>query len=214
MTREREGLISPNIACLFVGILLPKNTKSFHQRKNMSSAFNTVPYDASLVALASHFCCGNAIIDHFLREPDALNPGYGKTYVWLSDDRKAIIGYYNIGVGYIEQVVDGVRQKIGGSAHINYFALDERFHRKLVHRFDNQRQNVYMADQLLHDCIDRIESIRANHIGFSFITLCSTERGYRLYKRNDFQTLDDDLTFTRDKVEHNCALMYFPLDYE
>lgn len=178
----------------------------------MSSAFKTIPYDASLHVLASHFSCGNIVIDRFLRDPEALDPGYGKTYVWLSDDRTAIIGYYNLGVGYIEQVADGVRQKIGGSAHINYFALDERFHRKFV--YHDLNQNVYMSDLLLLDCIDRIKRIRADHIGFSFITLCSTERGYRLYARNDFQALDDDLSFARDKVEHNCSLMYFPLDFE
>ncbi|MDO5378876.1 MAG: hypothetical protein Q4G52_11135, partial [Clostridia bacterium] len=75
------------------------------------------------------------------------------------------------------QETDGVRQKIGGSAHINYFALDERFHRRLLYQGEHANESVYMADLLLNDCVDRIENIRANHIGFSFITLCSTERG-------------------------------------
>lgn len=184
----------------------------------MYKAFDTVPYDASHTALASAFQSGNNVIDQFLRdESRAFDTSYGKTYVWLTDDRTAIIGYYNIGVGYIEQRTDSKYQKIGGSAHINYFALDRRFHRRLIHSADasvEDDRNVYLADQLLHDCIARIEDIRKKHIGFSFITLCSTERGYRLYQRNDFFDLDDDLNFSPKETENQCYLMYFPLDYE
>jgi len=180
----------------------------------MCNTFDTVPYDASHTELASAFSCGNRIIDQFLRDSKAFDISYGKTYVWLTDDKSAIIGYYNIGVGYIEQCIDGKYQKIGGSAHINYFALDKKFHRKLIFPSEDAGRNVYIADRLLNDCILRIEEIRKNHIGYSFITLCSTERGHRLYCRNDFCELENDMKFSPDETENQCYLMYFPLDYE
>ena len=178
----------------------------------MHSIFDTIPYDASMTPLASHFDCTNSVMNQFLRDSRSLQSCYGKTYVLLSDDKTAIIGYYNIGTGYVAQDIDGKKVKIGGAAHINYFALDKQFH----HMPAGARSGkvFYMSDLLLEDCIRRISEIREDHIGFSFITLCSTDRGYRLYQRNDFSDLEDDMDFAADKTEKDCYLMYYPLDYE
>ena len=178
----------------------------------MCNTFDTIPYDASLIPLASHFDCANSVMNRFLKDPVSLQSYHGKTYVLLSDDKSVIIGYYNIGTGYVAQEMDGKKVKIGGAAHINYFALDKRFH-----HFPAGCQNdkiFYMSDLLLRDCIGRIRQIRENHIGFSFVTLCSTINGYKLYLRNKFYDIDDDMDFAADKTEKDCYLMYYPLDYE
>ena len=38
--------------------------------------------------------------------------------------------------------------------------------------------------------------------------------GYSLYKRNAFEILEDDMSFSVEEAEKDCILMYLPLDYE
>lgn len=186
----------------------------------MSEKLNVVPYDANYQKLASSFESGNTYLDKFLREPLSLEDWFGKTYVFLSDTNDAIIGYYNIGTGYIEHVSAEGRRKIGGSIHINCLALDKRYH-GLLQATTPDGIKVNLSDFLLHDCIQKIFEVR-NIVGFSFITLCSTRQGYNLYLRNDFEELDGDLHFsieegtqysTSDDADF-CAPMYLPLDAE
>ena len=101
----------------------------------MGDKLNVFMFDASLQKLASNFYSGNTYLDRFLRENISLDEDFGKTYVFLTDAQDTIIGYYNIGVGDIEQENFGVSQKIGGAVHINCFALDEKYHGLM--------QNVY-----------------------------------------------------------------------
>ena len=166
-----------------------------------------------LQKLASSFHSGKEHLDHFLQGSQALDVGLGKTYVFLSEDNRVIIGYYNIGVGYIEQITKSGNRKIGGSAHINCFALDEKYHGLLQYNTPDGIK-VNLSDVLLNDCIRRIDAIRSEQIGFSFVTLCATQQGYSLYKRNDFDDLDGDLNFSTDETDKGCILMYLPLDYE
>ena len=91
----------------------------------MNKRLNVVPYDAGLQKLASSFHSGNDFLDRFLKGSLALDANIGKTFVFLSEDDKTIIGYYNLGLGYIEQNDFGIRKKAGGAVHINSFALDE-----------------------------------------------------------------------------------------
>ena len=137
-----------------------------------------IPYDSEIQRLAAKFDCGNSHLNAFLKSSRALDPGIGKTYVLLVDDASSIVGYYNIGVGYIEQQRDGMPQKMGGSVHINCFALDERFQKAPMDIPDlpDDGEIYHISDFLLNDCINRIEMIRDKHVGFSFITLCSTEK--------------------------------------
>ena len=51
-------------------------------------------------------------------------------------------------------------------------------------------------------------------LGFSFITLGSSMEGYSLYKRNAFEILEDDMSFSVEEAEKDCILMYLPLDCE
>ena len=44
------------------------------------SKLKIVPLDASNQMLAFNFRCGNAVIDSFLKGPQALDPGIGKTF--------------------------------------------------------------------------------------------------------------------------------------
>lgn len=68
---------------------------------------NIVPYNASLQKLASSFDCGNAYLNKFLCSSDSLNSSIGKTYVFLTEDMDAIIGYYNITTGCITTSGEG-----------------------------------------------------------------------------------------------------------
>lgn len=180
-----------------------------------SESINVVLFDASMTGLASSFHSGNNYLDRFLKSADALCDGIGKTYVFLSTstDGDTIIGYYNIGVGYIEEISNNVRRRIGGSAHINCFALDERYH-GLLQDTTPDGIKIKLSDVLLYDCINRIQKIRSTEIGFSFITLCSTKEGENLYRRNDFEVLDEDLSFSKSDGDKDCIPMYLPLDYE
>ena len=186
----------------------------------MSEKLNVVLYDANYQRLASSFESGNTYLDGFLRDHRALEDWFGKTYVLLSDNNDTIIGYYNIGTGYIEQVSGWNRCKIGGSVHINCLALDKKY-QGLAQAVTPDGVKINLSDFLLYDCIQRILGIR-EQVGFSFITLCSTKQGYSLYKRNDFEDLDNDLHFSvEDPAAHDarseddwCAFMYLPLDAE
>lgn len=72
---------------------------------------NVVLYDASYQKLASSFHSGNEYLDQFLKDSISLDNNFGKAYVLLTDDNKKIVGYYNLGVGYIEQTEYGIRWK-------------------------------------------------------------------------------------------------------
>ena len=78
-----------------------------------NTGINVVLYDASLQKLASSFHSGNDYLDRFLKNSISLDDNFGKTYVFLSDDNQTIIGYYNLGLGYIEQFDTGITRKIG-----------------------------------------------------------------------------------------------------
>lgn len=159
-------------------------------------------------ALAEKFRCGNSYLDEFLKESHALDDSIGKTYVYLSTDKKAIVGYYNITTGSLQIADDPYKIKIGGAVHINAFAIDSAFQGKIP--FDG---TVRYSDILLNDCIDRIEALR-EYIGFAFITLASTDEGFNLYKRNGFEELEEDMRIAPEKAEFGCKLMYYVLDLE
>lgn len=178
------------------------------------NAADVEAFSAKYAELAKRFHSGNAYLDSFLKGPEALDDGYGKTYIFLTEKKDAIIGYYNISTGTLDQRMDsGKCFKIGGSVHINGFALDERFRGIEI---PNVRDGVKytIADLLLEDCIERIINIRNSSVGFAFITLCSTKEGYSLYKRNEFDELEDDLSFSVAETEADCRFMYLPIDFE
>lgn len=165
--------------------------------------------DADLQRLASNFSCGNFHIDRFIKSPLALDSKYGKTYVWVTNDNKGIIGFYNIEAGSVDQLVDGERSKMGGAIHINDFALDSRYQKIKI------GEHSYISDLLLKDCIDRIRFIRDQFLGCTFITLQSNEAGRKLYLRNDFEQIEIDMDVTKtEEKETGCIAMYLPLDIE
>lgn len=174
---------------------------------------NVVKYTEAQQQLAASFCSGNPYLDRFLRGRDALDDSLGKTFVFLSQDNSTIIGYYNIGTGYIEMVEDGTAQKLGGSVHINCFALDEKYH-GLLQQKTEEGDTINLSDVLLDDCIQYIEALRQEYIGFAFVTLSSTQEGYHLYKRNGFEELEDDMNFSVEASDIQCIPMYLALDLE
>lgn len=179
----------------------------------MCNKLNVVHYDASLQKLASSFHSGNDYLDRFLREFSSLDNNIGKTFVFLSDDNKTIIGYYNLGLGYIEQIEGNTMHKIGGAVHINCFALDERYH-GLLQTYTDEGVKVNLSDVPLDDCMHRIEILRDEYVGFSFVTLSSTREGYSLYERNGFEILEEDMNFSVEDSEEECIPMYLAIDIE
>ena len=177
---------------------------------SFESNINIVPLDARIQKLASDFYCGNCNIDSFLKGPRALDDGFGKTFAWLEADNKRIIGFYNIGTGSIDYDDGSVRSKMGGSIHINDFALDERYHGTRI-----TEANLNMSDLLLADCIERILFLRRTMVGFSFVSLQSTQLGYGLYTRHDFEPIEEEMFMTKiADAEEECMAMYLPLDLE
>ncbi len=175
------------------------------------SKLKIVPLDASNQMLAFNFRCGNAVIDSFLKGPQALDPGIGKTFLWLNDKNDRILGFYNIGTGCINYFDGDFMYKMGGSVHINDFALDEAYHHKPL----DEGGMVNMSDALLNDCIQRVAYIREHYVGFAFITLQATEQGYPLYRRHDFYELEEGMDILKiQSKETMCIPMYFPMDLE
>ena len=96
------------------------------------SKLKIVPLDASNQMLAFNFRCGNAVIDSFLKGPQALDPGIGKTFLWLNDKNDRILGFYNIATGCINYFDGDFMYKMGGSVrkpvkYLLQFFSDFRF---------------------------------------------------------------------------------------
>ena len=173
------------------------------------SKINIKPLDASIQVLASAFDCGNTHIDSFLKGPTALDKGFGKTYVWLDDDDTKILGFYNIGTGSIDCCEGKMRYKLGGSIHINDFALDQKCRGVKI------MEGTNMSDVLLEDCIQRILFFRECFAGYTFVTLQSTADGYNLYRRHDFEELEEEMELLKvPEKEKGCTPMYLALDIE
>ena len=179
----------------------------------MSSSLNVKPYSEKYQELADFFDSGNYVLDNFLRNQESLDCSIGKTYVFLTDDEDAIIGFYNIGMSNLDSLESGFRVKIGGAVHINGFALDSKY-QGLVQETLSDGTQINLSDFLLLDCMDRIRDIRKDMIGCAFITLSATERGYNLYQRNGFEELEDGMQFSVDFGEKQCISMYYPIGLE
>lgn len=158
--------------------------------------------------LTKNFSCGNIIIDNFFKSDDALDENQGITYVLLSDDKDFIIGYYNISVGRVDQI-EAVGDCIyyvpmGGTVNINYLAIDERLqHTPLV-----EGSKFYFGDYVLRNCERKILELR-QEIGIAFVTLYSTDEGYRLYHdRNCYEDFEDDMSTFVSESNRSCYKLY------
>ncbi|SCG87913.1 Uncharacterised protein [uncultured Clostridium sp.] len=171
----------------------------------------TIPYNKELQKYSQYFKSGNRHIDSFLKDSVSLEKWFGKTYIWFEDEQ--IIGYYNIGVGYIRSN-EYPNYKIGGAIHLNYFAIDETCRHYIEETLPNGTI-LKSSDWLMLDLKKRVNDIRDNHVGFSFITLNSTEQGKNLYLRSDFENMEDEgLSFDYKDDENSCVPMFYTLDME
>lgn len=179
---------------------------------------NIHPLSPELLPLAERFSSGNTYLDGFLQNGDySLNTNIGKTYVFLAEENNEIIGYYNLGMSSVdraEEISGNSRYiRMGGAVNINYFALDERYHRQVYDALPSG-DKIYLSDILLIECLGRLEGITSQHIGATFVTLNSTKEGYNLYKRNGFQELEYDMRFTMEDSDHDCTQLYRWIDEE
>ena len=151
--------------------------------------------------LTYNFDCGNLALTLFLKSHDALNISYGITYIMIADN--IIVGYYNISTGHIQNEKN---IRLGGTIYINCFAIDKRFQKQKMGKY-------YFSDIMMSDCRRRADELREK-VGFSFITLSSTEKGDYLYERNGFFQIEEDMSIAKNQGEDKCSPMYLPLDYE
>lgn len=172
----------------------------------------TIALDAKLQSVASSFDCGAPVYNSFIKGHKAIDPSYGKTYVLPTSDRSEIAGYYNIGTSCIEYNDGHQRIKQGGAIHINYLALGRDYRGVLA--IDTPEGKVYWSDMLLNDCLQRIRYIREEHVGFLFVTLTASRAGFQLYKRFNFDTLDEDMlvSISDDEKSGKGIQMYLPLE--
>lgn len=162
-------------------------------------------------SVAQDFSCGNIRLDNFLKGAESLDAGIGRTYVYLSDSNDAVIGYYNLTTGVIADA-EPPHMKIGGSIHINCFALDSRY-QSVFHDNDENGKDIKLSDILFMQCIDSIFGLR-KRVGFAFITLIATKQGYNLYKRADFSNIEEDMVVVEDWMEEEGIPMYYAMDIE
>lgn len=167
----------------------------------------------SNVSLVNSFCSGNFYIDNNLKGYKCRDLNYGKTVLFLSEDRSCIFGFFNITTGYVAREDNGKFVKCGGSIHINDFAIDQKYQNLVL----NENPRIKFSDMLFRDCIDHIKEIRRQTVGITFITLESTEMGLNLYKRNNFELIsefNEDLTFAKDEGVGMCAQMFYAFDWD
>lgn len=168
-----------------------------------------VPFTPELQKLAAKFHCGNDYLDDFIKQPDSIYHLDDKIWVYLTEERDTIIGYYALSTGSLDQIANGHREKIGGSIHVDCFAIDCTFQ-------DRQADNdVLFSDILFSHLLEVCQEVRNAYVGYSFITLESTEAGYKLYSRFNFTELEDDLIFSSQSDQNSSGhKMYFALDEE
>ena len=181
----------------------------------MEHEFMTIPFNAALQNAALNFDCGSSpFYNQFIRGWQALDASFGKTFVFLTEDQKSIVGYYNIGVGEVSRDDGYQRLKSGGAVHINVLALDKSLRGKTA--LEVYGADIPWSDLLLYDCLKRINKIRDTCVGFSFVTLSASKEGYSLYRRFDFFEMDEDMSFNlqEDEKSGKGIMMYLALDSE
>ena len=179
----------------------------------------TIELDTDLQRLAQSFDCGGpSVFNAFLKGSLAMDCSYGKTFVLATSDHRCIIGYYNIGVGEVVMYNGACTMKCGGAVHINYLAVDKNYRGQIAIVGADESNSFRWSDLLLKDCIDRIEIIRKESVGFMFVTLSSSRDGYDLYhNRFGFELLseEEDLSFHESDEDTTGGIkMYLPLDDE
>lgn len=173
-----------------------------------------VKYTAEYIDLAEKFDCGNAVINRFLKEADALDENQGITYIMLSDKKDFIIGYYNIEAGrvdMIEEIGEQILYKpMGGAININYLAIHSKYQGIKIAEVEGRK--IYLGDILLNDCEQKILELR-KQVGISFITLYSTEEGYHLYhERNSYEDFEEDMRTVVQDSDKSCHKLYKCVD--
>ena len=119
------------------------------------------------------------------------------------------MAYYNMTTGAILDLCnDGL--KIGGSIHLNKFALAKKHHGSY---YQDGEEKIKLSDFIFYSCLANAIKLR-EYVGFSFITLCSTNEGFSLYRRAGFEPVDDDMSVAHDSTEKGCHEMYLALDLE
>ncbi len=129
-----------------------------------------IKYTSEYENLKSQFTCGNIVIDNFLKNGGALDENQGITYVLLSDKKDAIIGYYNIEVGRVDQIKDVgdsvIYKPMGGAVNINYLAIDSKYQGTKIAEIEGNK--IYLGDYLLRDCEKKILQLRKKALFFDF----------------------------------------------
>ena len=175
---------------------------------------NITKYTSEYKDLKRHFSCGNIVIDNFLKSDNALDENQGITYVLLSDRKDAIIGYYNIEVGRVDQIESAgetiLYKPMGGSVNINYLAIDRKYQGTKIAEIEGK--NIYLGDYLLRDCGKRILQLR-KEVGIVFVTLYFTKQGYHLYhERNSYEDFEDDMSTFVQESDMECYKLYKCVD--
>ena len=157
------------------------------------------------------FSCGNYVIDNFIKSSEALDHSQGITYVMLAGNEA--VGFYNITTGRVdrEEMINGQNYywPMGGSIHINYFAIDQNYQRRKI----DDKSGCYLSDYMLEDCEQRILELRES-VGFAFITLYSTERGYYFYhNRNEYENFEEDMSIIQNESDVGCIKLYKWIEY-
>ena len=169
-----------------------------------------VRYYKSYIHLSKKFNSGHIVLDSFIKSEKSTDSAYGVTYIWLNESEDEIIGYYCISAGTFDYKENETRIKQCGAAHIDYFAIDEKYQGV---KYEDDKYEYKLSDLLLLDCLNRINVIR-HCIGIGCVTLSSTEQGYNLYKRADFEETDLDTCFSDTEGEKKTTDMYLFLDQE
>ena len=129
---------------------------------------NVEVFTRDMKRLALRFESGNPFLDNFIKSDEAFE--------WIDEKRTKIIGYYNIGVGYIDTITDDGKYKIGGSIHLNFFALTMQYRGVIVDVKDDGTK-IKVSDQLFADFMSKVYLLREQYLGFSFVTLAATDEG-------------------------------------
>ena len=158
--------------------------------------------------LTASFDCKNTVINNFLKSEKALDSNQGVTYILLNNSKDKIIGFYNIGISRIDQVQSigdtTYATYMGGTAVLNYLALNEPFQ----YTYMLPEDSYSYGDYLLDNCESKLLSLR-NKIGFSFITISSTKEGLHLYRdKHDYEEFEEAMSIVVQESDKQCIKLY------
>ncbi len=157
--------------------------------------------------LIGSFCCGNEVIDDFLKYKSWGNEESGITYLFLSDNND-VLAFMTLSCSSLVYKDSSVRQSFP-AIEIRYFAVAKKYQKFPM--LEDDGEIFYLSDQILCDAIAFCKKISEETIGADYILLYSVDYAVKFYKRNSFKPLAEYFAHDKKRYLDGCTPMYMDL---